>query len=83
MSKLRRWFSGVFRGKKVDPTVSGSLGDLLEDPEDEAQIPPLVHEYIMHEHQLQQALANSLHDQNETLQQERSSQHIAVSHLEE
>ncbi|KAK1767421.1 hypothetical protein QBC33DRAFT_586704 [Phialemonium atrogriseum] len=86
MSRLRRSISSVFRGKKAEPSASGSLGPLWEDAEDETVISTLAHEDALHDQQVQQAVIQSLRDRNMTLEQERNSQQnsqTAVLHLKE
>ncbi|KIL89546.1 hypothetical protein FAVG1_07126 [Fusarium avenaceum] len=91
MSKLRRSISDVFRHKKTSSSRIENLPPVpelnydryvareLEDEDTIAAMGPLVQE----EHQLQEAVMESLRDRNATLEQEKNRQTSRALHLEQ
>ncbi|CAJ0548172.1 Ff.00g049260.m01.CDS01 [Fusarium sp. VM40] len=91
MSKLRRSISDVFRHKKTSSSRIENLPPVpslnydryvardLEDEDTIAAMGPFVQE----EHQLQEAVMESLRDRNATLEQEKNRQTSKALHLEQ
>jgi myosin heavy subunit len=92
MSKLRRSISDVFRNKKTSSSRIESLPPVPElinydryvarDLEEEDSIAAMG-PFVQEEHQLQEAVMESLRDRNATLEQEKNRQTSRALHLEQ